>query len=84
MNGDKLPQQEQHHFAERLARVETAVDYLGKALSDLREEMRAGFARLEARLDRLEEQHNRDFRILLGLCMTTVFGVIGLIAKAFG
>jgi ubiquinone biosynthesis protein UbiJ len=84
MNGDNQPQQEQHRLSERVARVETAVDYLGKALSDLREEMRAGFARLEARLDRLEEQHNRDFRILLGISMTTVFGLIGLIVKAFG
>lgn len=48
MNGNNQPQQEQHHIIERIARLETAVDYQSQAISVLREEMRAGFSRADA------------------------------------
>jgi hypothetical protein len=41
MNGDNQPQQEQYRLIERLARVETAIEYQGKAMSE-------GFARVDA------------------------------------
>ncbi|MYM93875.1 hypothetical protein [Duganella vulcania] len=48
MNGNNQPQHEQHHITERIARLETAVDYQSQAISVLREEMRAGFSRADA------------------------------------
>jgi hypothetical protein len=88
MNGNNQPQQEQHHIAERVAHLETAVDYQGKAVQDLREEVRAGFARVDAEFVRVHEQLTRirttDFRILLSICLTTALGTVGLIVKAFG
>ncbi|GJI97575.1 hypothetical protein RugamoR57_42930 [Duganella caerulea] len=48
MNGNNQPQQEQHHIIERIARLETAVDYQNQAISVLREEMHVGFSRADA------------------------------------
>ncbi|MCU6497337.1 hypothetical protein LPN04_05950 [Rugamonas sp. A1-17] len=94
MNGDNQPQQEQHRVVERIARVETAIDYQDKAQSLLHEAMQRGFARIDQQFDRLQDELVRmngqitqarttDFRILLGICMTTAFGTIGLIVKVF-
>ena len=88
MNGNNLPQQEQHHVAERVAHLETAIECQGKAVWELREEMRAGFTRTDAELVRVHEQlmkiRTTDFRILLSICLTTALGTAGLIAKVFG
>lgn len=88
MNGNNQPQQEQHHVIERIARLETAVDYHGQAISGLREEMRAGFARTDAEFVRVHEQlmkiRTTDFRILLSISLTTALGTLGLIVKVFG
>ncbi|MYN16935.1 hypothetical protein GTP81_09230 [Rugamonas sp. FT107W] len=132
MNGNDQPKQEQHHIIERIARLETAVDYQGQAISRLREEMcaafsrmdtsmdagfsgadtkmdagfiradarmdagfnradarmDAGFARVDAEFVRVHEQlmkiRTTDFRILLGICLSTALGTIGLIVKVFG
>lgn len=95
MNGNNQPQQEQHHIAERVAHLETAVDYQGKALADLREETRAGFARVDASFVRVDAEFVRvheqllkvrttDFRILLSISLTTALGVVGLLIKVFG
>jgi hypothetical protein len=88
MNGDNQPQQEQHHLAERVARVETALDYQGKAMAELRDEVRAGFAQMDRRFTQLESQilkaRTSDFRILLSICLTTALSVIGLLIKAIG
>jgi hypothetical protein len=95
MNGNNQPQQEQHHIAERVAHLETAVDYQGKAVQDLREEVREGFARVDARFVRIDAEFVRvheqlmhirttDFRILLSISLTTALGTIGLVIKAFG
>ncbi|ELX11479.1 hypothetical protein Jab_1c00620 [Janthinobacterium sp. HH01] len=48
MNGTHQPQQELHHIAERVAHLETAIDYQGQAISRLREEMLAGFVHTDA------------------------------------
>lgn len=95
MNGNNQPQQEQHHIAERVAHLETAVDYQGKAVQDLREEVREGFARVDAKFVRIDAEFVRvheqlmhirttDFRLLLSICLTTALGTVGLIIKAFG
>jgi len=78
MNGENQPQQEQHH----------------KAQSLLHEAMQRGFARIDQQFDRLRDELVRmngqitqarttDFRIVLGICMTTAFGTIGLVVKVF-
>ncbi|WP_332853899.1 hypothetical protein [Duganella sp. S19_KUP01_CR8] len=88
MNGNNQPQQEQHRIAERVARVETAIDYQGQAISGLRDETRAGFARVDAEFVRVHEQllkiRTTDFRILLSICLTTALGTMGLLIKVFG
>jgi hypothetical protein len=99
MNGENQSQQDNLHVAERLARVETAVDYHDKIIAALREEMREGFARLEARMDagfqrvdarfrdvdvQLIKIRTTDFRILLGICLTVAFSTVGLIIKVSG
>jgi len=54
------------------------------------DEMRAGFARIDTRFDRvdarferLQDQRNKDFRILLGISTATVLSTIGLIVNVF-
>ncbi|NVD71536.1 hypothetical protein D0T24_11675 [Duganella sp. BJB480] len=99
MNGNHQPEQEQHHIIERIARLETAVDYQDEGISGLREEMRAGFSRADARMDagfarvdaefvRVHEQlmkiRTTDFRILLSISLSTALGTISLIVKVFG
>ena len=88
MNGNNQPQQEQHRIAERVAHLETAVEYQGKAVLDLREEVRAGFARVDAEFVRVHEQlmkiRTTDFRILLSISLTTALGTVSLIVKVFG
>lgn len=95
MNGENQPQQEQHHVTERMARVETAIGYQDKAQSERHQAMQSGFARVDNQFDRIHEELVRmngqimkirttDFRILLGICMTTAFGTIGLVVKVFG
>ena len=95
MNGNNQPQQEQHHVAERVAHLETAIDYQGKAMLCLREEVREGFARVDAKFAHIDAEFVRvheqltqirttDFRILLSICLTTAFGTVGLIVKALG
>jgi len=123
MNGNHQPQQELHHIAERVAHLETAIDYQGQAISRLREEMLAGFVRTDAgfvrtdvgflrvdanftrvdanftRVDaefarvhaefvRVHEQLTKirtvDFRILLGICLSTALGTMSLVVKLFG
>lgn len=59
MNGNNQPQQEQHRIAERVAHLETAVDYQGQILSGLREEMRAGFVRTDTGFDRVDARFVR-------------------------
>ncbi|MFA9216362.1 MAG: hypothetical protein ACEQSK_04570, partial [Sphingomonadaceae bacterium] len=63
MNGNHQPQQEQHQIAERIAHLETAIDYQGQAIAGLREEVRAGgertdagFARVDARFVRVDAE----------------------------
>ncbi|MES2164688.1 MAG: hypothetical protein V4476_26345 [Pseudomonadota bacterium] len=59
MNGNNPPQQEQHRIAERVAHLETAIDYQGQILSGLREEMRAGFARTDTGFVRTDTGFDR-------------------------
>ncbi|HWW69076.1 MAG TPA: hypothetical protein VN089_03980 [Duganella sp.] len=88
-------QQGQHSIAERVAHLETAVDYQGQAASGLRQEMHAGFVRMDAEFVRVDAEFVRvheqllrirttDFRILLSICLTTALGTAGLIIKVFG
>jgi len=88
MNGNNPPQQEQHRIAERVAHLETAIDCQGQILSGLREEMRAGFDRVDAEFVRVHEQlmkiRTTDFRILLSISLTTALGTMSLIVKVFG
>ena len=80
--------QPEHRIAERLAHLETALDFQGQAVSGLREESRAGFDRVDAEFVRVHEQllkiRTTDFRILLSICLTTALGTVGLIIKVFG
>ncbi|HEX7987388.1 MAG TPA: hypothetical protein VF616_28030 [Duganella sp.] len=88
MNSNHQSRLGQHDIAERVAHLETAIDYQGQAVTGLREEMRAGFARTDAEFVRVHEQLLRirttDFRILLSICLTTALGTAGLIIKVFG
>ena len=88
MNSNHQSQQGQHHIAERVAHLETAIDYQSEAVSGLRDEMRAGFARTDAEFVRVHEQlmkiRTTDFRILLSICLTTALGTAGLIVKVYG
>ena len=88
MNSNHQSQQGQHYIAERVAHLETAIDYQGQAASGLREEMHAGFLRTDAEFVRVHEQLLRirttDFRILLSTCLTTALGTAGLVIKVFG
>lgn len=61
-----------------------------KILALILDEMRAGFARIDTKFDRvdahferLQDQRNKDFRILLGISTATALGTIGLIVKVF-
>ncbi|MFA9216361.1 MAG: hypothetical protein ACEQSK_04565 [Sphingomonadaceae bacterium] len=88
MNGNHQPQQEQHQIAERIAHLETAIDYQGQAIAGLRLEVRAGGERTDAEFARVHEQllkiRTTDFRILLSICLTTALGTAGLIIKVLG
>lgn len=88
MNGNNQPQHEQYHITERVARLETALEYQGNTMSELREDMRAGFARTDAEFVRVHEQlmkiRTTDFRILLSIGLSTALGTISLIVKVFG
>lgn len=95
MNSNHQSQQGQHHIAERVAHLETAIDYQGQAASGLHDEMRAGFARTDAGFVRTDAEFVRvheqllkirttDFRILLSICLTTALGTAGLIVKVYG
>lgn len=57
-------------------------------MSDLRDEVRAGFARNDAEFVRVHEQlmkiRTTDFRILLSICLTMALGTASLIVKVFG
>ena len=46
MNSNHQSEQGQHHIAERVAHLETAIDYQGQALSGLREEMPVSYTHL--------------------------------------
>lgn len=81
MNGDNQAQQEQHRLAERIAHVETAVEYLGKEQSDMRDEMRERFSHVDAQILKIR---TTDLRILLGICTTMALGILGLVIKVFG
>ena len=88
MNSNHQSQQGNPNVAERVAHLETAIDYQGQAVSGLRDEMRAGFARTDAEFVRVHEQlmkiRTTDFRILLSICLTTALGTAGLIVKVYG
>ena len=56
MNSNHQSQQSQHYIAERVAHLETSIDYQGQAVSRLRDEMRAGFVRTDAEFVRVHEQ----------------------------
>lgn len=88
MNGDNQSLQEQHRIAERVAHLETAVHYQGKVIEELGDAMRAGFARTDAELVRVNEQlmkiRTTDFRILFGVSLTTALGTFGLMLKILG
>lgn len=88
MNGENQAQQEQHPLAERVARLEAIVTYQGQARVDLREEVRAGFAKMDKQFDRVNEQilkiRTTDFRILLGIGLSTAFATVGFIVKFLG
>ena len=94
MNANHHPQQE-HPIAERVARLETALDFQGPAFTGLREETRAGFARVDAEFARVDAEFVRvheqllkirttDFRMLSSICLTTALGTVGLVIKVFG
>jgi len=59
MNSNHQPQQGQHNIAERVAHLETAIDYQGQALSGLRDEMRAGFGRTDVGFVRTDAEFAR-------------------------
>ncbi|MES2129468.1 MAG: hypothetical protein V4463_19530 [Pseudomonadota bacterium] len=59
MNGENQPQLEQHSIAERVARLETAIDYQGRMVSELRTEMRDRFDRVDAQFARVDTQFTR-------------------------
>lgn len=88
MNSNHQPQQEQHRTAERVAHLDTALDHQAQAMAGFREDMRAGFARVDAEFIRVHEQllktRTTDFRILLSICLSTALGTASLIVKAFG
>lgn len=88
MNSENQSRQGQPYIAERVAHLETAIDYQGQAISGLRDEMRAGFVRTDAEFVRVHEQlmkiRTTDFRILLSICLTTALGTAGLIVKVYG
>lgn len=95
MNSENQARQGQPYIAERVAHLETAIDYQGQALSGLRDEMRAGFGRTDAGFVRTDAEFVRvheqlmkirttDFRILLSICLTTALGTAGLIVKVYG
>lgn len=95
MNGNNQPQQEQHHIAERVAHLETAIDYQGKAMQGLREEVRDGFTRVDTKFGHVDAEFVRvheqlmkirtsDFRILVSITLTTALGTVSLILKVFG
>jgi hypothetical protein len=88
MNSNHQSEHGQNYIAERVAHLETAIEYQGQAVSGLRDEMRAGFVRTDAEFVRVHEQlmkiRTTDFRILLSICLTTALGTAGLIVKVFG
>ena len=88
MNSNHQPEHGQNYIAERVAHLETAIEYQGQAVSGLRDEMRAGFVRTDAEFVRVHEQlikiRTTDFRILLSICLTTALGTAGLIVKVYG
>lgn len=77
MNGNNQPQQDQHHIAERIEHIETAIDYQGKAIEALRDEM----VRVHEQMTKIR---TTDFRLLLSISLTTAIGTFTVIIKMFG
>lgn len=77
MNGNNQPQQDQHHIAERIAHIETAIDYQGRAIEELRGEM----VRVHEQMMKIR---TTDFRLLLSINLTTAIGTLTVIIKMFG
>lgn len=61
---------------ERIARLEGSYERIERRLGTLDQDLRAGFERLEARIDRVEERMETRFYWLLGTILATWLTII--------
>ena len=57
----------------RIAKVESAVEYIQRDILDIKQELRS-----------MRKEMSTDFRILFGAIITLAIGLAGLMAKGFG
>jgi hypothetical protein len=60
-------------LGERIAKLEKGNEHIEKSLQEIKNDTRE-----------LRNIHDRDFRILVGIVITAVLGLAGLMAKGFG
>ena len=70
--------QEEHAM---LVRVVTSIEHLVKAVDEVKQEVKDGSARLEAKIDKLDDRSWKAILVVLGTagaCIVILFGIIGI------
>ena len=70
--------QEEHAM---LVRAVTSIEHLVKAVDEVKQEVRDGSARLEAKIDKLDDRSWKAILVVLGTagaCIVILFGIIGI------
>ena len=70
--------QEEHAM---LVRAVTSIEHLVKAVDEVKQEVKDGSARLEAKIDKLDDRSWKAILVVLGTagaCIVILFGIIGI------
>ena len=70
--------QEEHAM---LVRAVTSIEHLVKAVDEVKQEVKDGSARLEAKIDKLDDRFWKAILVVLGTagaCIVILFGIIGI------
>ena len=70
--------QEEHAM---LVRAVTSIDHLVKAVDEVKQEVKDGSARLEAKIDKLDDRSWKAILVVLGTagaCIVILLGIIGI------
>lgn len=68
---------------ERVARLESDVDYIKRDLAEVRTDLKAFRQEAQTELKEIRAEMRTDFRIIFGALIAAVLGLAGLMAKGF-